>query len=70
LLRRSTVENKMDENEKRQQKELIREVVNELVDRLNIELGKFVWRAFGTAIVLGVVFILAKLGMIDRLLGL
>lgn len=60
----------MNEDEKLQQKEVIREVVNELVDRLNAEMGKFVWRAFGTAIVLGVIYLFAKLGMIDKLLGL
>jgi hypothetical protein len=60
----------MDENQREQQKQLLREVVQELLDNVDRALGKFMRRALGTVAIIGVIYVLAKFGMIDKLIGL
>jgi hypothetical protein len=59
----------MDDNQREQQKQLLREVVKEFIDNIDRALGKFMRRALGTVVILGVLYVLAKFGMIDKLIG-
>lgn len=59
----------MDENQRDEQKAIMREVVKEFIDGLYTELGKSVLKALGVFLVLGILAISYKLGIVDKLLG-
>ncbi len=59
----------MDENQREEQKAIIREVVKEFITGLYTEMGKSVVKALGVLLVLGVLALAFKFGIVDKLLG-
>ncbi len=59
----------MDDNQREEQKAIIREVAKEFITGLYTEMGKSVVKALGVLFVLGVLALAFKFGIVDKLLG-
>lgn len=59
----------MNEQERDEQKAIMREVAKEFIDGLYREMGKSVLKTLGVLVVLGVLALSFKLGLVDKLLG-
>lgn len=55
----------MNEQEREEQKQIIREVCKDLVDGIYREMGKSVLRALGVLVVLGILALSFKFGLIN-----
>ena len=59
----------LTDEEREEQKSIIREVAKDFIDGLYKEMGKSVFKALGVLLILGILAISYKLGIVEKILG-